>query len=147
MRLDDLGKQFIKDEEGLVLTAYLCPASVWTIGYGNTYYLDNSKVKKGDKITKEQAVKLFESKLGFYENTVSKNIKVELNQNKFNALVSFCYNVGASAFLSSTLLKKVNVNADDELIAKEFSKWIYAKGKVLPVLQARRKREIKLFIR
>src|SRR6218665_3122481 len=108
MRLDNLGKQFIKDEEGLVLTAYLCPANVWTIGYGNTYYSDNSKVKKDDKITKEQAEKLFESKLGFYETSVLKSVKGSLTQYQFNALVSFCYNVGASAFQSSTLLKKVN---------------------------------------
>jgi lysozyme len=147
MKLDNIGKQFIKDEEGLRLTAYLCPANVWTIGYGNTYYLDNSKVKKGDKITKEQAEKLFDSKLGFYESAVIKNVNVSLTQNKFNALVSFCYNVGVSAFQNSTLLKRINAKAGNDIISIEFGKWIYAKGEVLPVLQARRKREIKLFIK
>ncbi len=145
MRLDEKGKKFIHKEEGCVLKAYLCPAGVWTIGWGNTYHLDNTPVKKGDVITQEEADELFEKKIKLYEDTVNQKVKVPLSQNSFNALVSFCYNVGMFAFASSTLLKKINSKASIEDIVKEFGKWIYAAKKVIQVLVSRRKREINLF--
>nr|WP_053058263.1 hypothetical protein [Pedobacter sp. BMA] len=55
MVLNALGKKFIHNEEGLVLMAYLCPANVWTIGFGNRYHLDDTPVTKGDKITLAEA--------------------------------------------------------------------------------------------
>lgn len=145
MKLDKKGIEFIHNEEGLRLKAYLCPAGVWTIGYGNTYHLDNNKVKEGDVITLEQAKDLFDKKIKLYEDAVNKNVKVTLTQNAYNALVSFCYNVGMFAFQTSTLLKKINSKSSFEDIAKEFKKWVHAGKKLISVLVNRRKREINLF--
>ncbi|MCX2474100.1 lysozyme [Pedobacter sp. MC2016-05] len=145
MELNDKGKAFIHNEEGLVLAAYLCPANVWTIGFGNTYHLNNTPVKKGDKITLEQAQDLFNKKIKLYENAVNKGVKISLSQNQFNALTSFCYNIGIYGFLNSTLLKKVNSIAPDAEIETQFNLWKRGGGKVLPVLVARRKREFKLY--
>lgn len=145
MKLDANGIKFIHNEEGLRLEAYLCPAGVWTIGYGNTYHLDNRPVKKGDKITLAEAKDLFNKKIKIYEDAVNKNVKVPLKQNQFNALVSFCYNVGTFAFSTSTLLKKINSNASLDEIFKEFKKWVHAAKKVIDVLVNRRNREINLY--
>lgn len=145
MKLDTNGIKFIQDEEGLRLKAYLCPANVWTIEYGNTYHLDNTPVKKGDEITLDEANNLFNQKIKLYEDSVNKNLKVSVTQNQFNALVSFCYNVGMFAFQSSTLLKKINSKASFEDIFKEFSKWVHAAKQVITVLVNRRKREINLY--
>lgn len=145
MKTDKNGLEFIKDEEGLRLKAYLCPAGVWTIGYGNTYNLDNSKVKEGQIITKVEADELFIKKLKVYEDSVNENVKVTINQNQFNALVSFCYNVGTFAFSTSTLLKKINSKAPLSNVIIEFNKWVHAGKKVITVLVSRRKREIDLY--
>ena len=145
MKLDANGIKFIHNEEGLRLKAYLCPANVWTIGYGNTYHLDNTPVKKGDEITLDEANNLFTQKIKLYEDSVNKNLKVPVTQNQFNALVSFCYNVGMFAFQTSTLLKKINSKASFEDISKEFSKWVHAAKKVITLLVNRRNREINLF--
>lgn len=145
MKLDKNGIEFIHKEEGLRLKAYLCPANVWTIGFGNTYHLDNSKVKEGDVITLEQAKDLFSKKIKLYEDAVNKNVKVPLTQSAFNALVSFCYNVGTFAFQTSTLLKKINGKASLDDIFKEFKKWVHAGKKVISVLVKRREREIKIY--
>lgn len=145
MKLDSNGIKFIHNEEGLRLEAYLCPAGVWTIGYGNTYHLDNTPVKKDDKITLEQAKDLFDKKIKLYEDAVNKNVKVPLKQNQFNALVSFCYNVGTLAFSTSTLLKKINSQASLDEIFVEFKKWVHAAKKIITVLVNRRNREIKLY--
>lgn len=145
MKIDKDGIEFIHKEEGLRLKAYLCPAKVWTIGYGNTYHLDNTKVKEDDVITLEQAKDLFNKKITLYEDAVNKNVKVPLTQSAFNALVSFCYNVGMFAFQSSTLLKKINSKASLDDIFNEFKKWVHAGKKVISVLVNRRKREINLY--
>ncbi|MBC6111179.1 lysozyme [Pedobacter fastidiosus] len=145
MKLDKNGLEFIQNEEGLRLKAYKCPAGVWTIGWGNTYNLNNTPVKEGQVITKDEAVSLFENKIKLYESAVNKNVKVTLTQNAFNALVSFCYNVGMFAFASSTLLKKVNSKASLPEIFIEFKKWVHAGKVIIDVLVNRRKREIELY--
>ena len=140
MNISDKGIEFIKKEEGCVLTAYKCPAGVWTIGYGHT-----ANVKSGDKITLEEAEELLRCDLKYFEDVVNKYVKIEISQNKYDALVSFCYNVGTGNFISSTLLKKVNDCCCDDEICEQFNRWVYAKGKKLPVLVARRKREADLY--
>lgn len=140
MNISDKGIEFIKKEEGCVLTAYKCPANVWTIGYGHT-----ANVKSGDKITLEEAEELLRCDLKYFEDVVNKYVKIEISQNKYDALVSFCYNVGTGNFISSTLLKKVNDGCCDDEICEQFNRWVYAKGKKLPVLVARRKREADLY--
>ena len=63
MNLSESGKQLIKKYEGCILQAYLCPAKVWTIGYGNTYHPNGTPVKEGDKITKAQALEIAKKKM------------------------------------------------------------------------------------
>ncbi len=139
MKTSDNGIKLIKRHEGLRLEAYLCPAGVWTIGYGHI-----KGVKKGDKITEQQAEVFLRDDLAWAENAVNKQ-KLDVNQNQFDALVSFTFNVGSENFQQSTLLKKVKANANDATIANEFRKWRYAKGKVLNGLIGRREDELKLY--
>lgn len=130
----------IKHYEGLRLKAYKCPAGVWTIGYGHTQH-----VKDGDVITNEQADLYLLDDLRDAENAVNIHTKVKLNQNQFDALVSFVYNLGSGSFELSTLLKKLN--AGDYLgAANEFKRWNKAGGKVLNGLVKRRETEANLFI-
>jgi lysozyme len=146
MKLNKKGIEMMHKYEGLKLTAYLCPAKVWTIGYGNTFYEDGTKVKAGDKITKERADQLFINITNKnFAEPLLKLIKVKLNENQFSALVCFAYNVGTGALLKSTLLKKVNANPNDLTIRNEFMKWNKAGGKVLRGLTLRRESEANLY--
>lgn len=143
MNIGTSGKNLIKHYEGCKLTAYLCPAGIWTIGYGST-----AGVKPGQRITQAQADALFDKEIQKYAAGVSKYIKVTLNQNQFDALVSFAYNLGVGALQKSDLLKYVN-QKDFVRAAAEFDKWNKAKvdGKltVLQGLVNRRAEERKLF--
>jgi lysozyme len=133
-------KQIIK-HEGLRLKAYRCPVGIFTIGVGNTFYEDGSRVKEGDVITEERAYQLLRNVLKTFERHVDNMTRDDINQNQFDALVSFCYNVGPANLKSSTLLKKVNANPNDATIAAEFRKWTKAAGKVLNGLVKRREDE------
>ena len=133
------------DFEGCRLEAYLCPASVPTIGYGSTYYEDGRPVKLGDAITQERADQLFEAIAEDFAKRVRSLLKIGLNENQFSALVSFTYNVGVANLKKSTLLKKVNINPSDTTITDEFLKWNKAGGKVLAGLTRRREEEAKLY--
>jgi len=133
--------QKIKKFEGYLSRAYQDVAGVWTIGYGNTYYADGSKVKQGDTISKSEAEDLFSKILDQFSSKVSSTITSQINQCQFDALVSFTYNVGIASLKKSTLLKKVNANPDDESIRDEFMKWTKAGGKVYNGLVKRRKDE------
>lgn len=147
MKTNQLGIKLLHDFESCVLTAYLCPASVWTIGWGNTYYADGSKVKQGDKITQQMADRLFDVILGRFEVSVKNALTANVNDNQFSALVSFTYNLGTANLGSSTLLKKVNKNPDDPTIATEFAKWKNAGGKPSNGLIRRRKAESDLYFK
>jgi lysozyme len=129
------------------LEAYLCPAGVATIGYGTTIYPDKSKVKIGDKLpSKEKAIELFKVNLKEYEGAVDGLLyNVLINQNQYDALVSFVYNLGAGAFAGSTLLKKIKLNPNDLLIKDEFMKWVNVNGKKSNGLIRRRKAEAELY--
>jgi lysozyme len=145
--ISEKGLSLIKSYEGLKLEAYLCPAKVWTIGYGSTFYLNNSRVKQGDKLNSiNEANSLLLHSLKNYEACVIAGIKnTNINQNQFDALVSFTYNVGCAAFIRSTLLKLILINPNNELIKNELIKWNKGGGKVLPGLTKRRESEIKLY--
>ena len=145
MRLNKAGIDLMHDFEGCRLEAYLCPASVPTIGYGSTYYEDGRPVKLGDAITQERADQLFEAIAEDFAKRVRSLLKVGLNENQFSALVSFTYNVGVANLKKSTLLKKVNINPSDTTITDEFLKWNKAGGKVLAGLTRRREQEAKLY--
>jgi lysozyme len=133
--------------EGCRLQAYQCSAKVWTIGWGNTYYQDKRPVKQGDVITQAQANELFEMVMNEFAIEVRKALTKQLNENQFSALVCFAYNVGIGNLKKSTLLRKANINPNDETIAGEFAKWNKAGGKVLNGLTRRRLAEADLYFK
>ena len=128
MRLSARGLGLIKKFEGLRLTAYKCSANVDTIGYGHT----GSDVYPGLKITEEEAQRLLEEDTISAQQCVSSFVTVKINQNEFDALVSFVFNVGSTAFINSTLLKLLNQKSSRIVVAAEFSRWVKA-GSDVPV--------------
>lgn len=144
--ISDSGVDFIATFESLRLAAYLCPANVWTIGWGTTVYPNGIKVKKGDTCTAEQAKTYKAHDLRRFEKCVNSAVKVSINQNQFDALVSLAYNIGEKAFSDSTLVKKLNAS-DYQGAANQFSAWNKSKGKVLNGLTNRRAAERKLFLK
>lgn len=124
MKIDKKGLSLIAEFEGLSLKPYKCSAGVPTIGYGSTYYENGIKVNMSDAaITKQRAEQLLQHTADRFASKVFNLLKKPVTQNQFNALVSFAFNVGSGALASSTLLKLVNVNPNDAMIAKEFLKW------------------------
>jgi lysozyme len=145
-KLSQKGLELIKQFESLKLKPYLCPASIPTIGYGNTYYPDGQKVKLTDlAITQEKAEELLKFLLVSYEKAVDSFCRDDISQGNFDALTSFSYNLGAKALQGSTLIKKVNANPKDVTIADEFLKWNKANGRVLAGLTRRRQAEANLY--
>ena len=146
MKLDENGYKLIQEFEGLSLVPYLCSAKVPTIGYGNTFYPSGKKVTMQDApISLATAKWMLKETANKFAADVDKLIKANLNQNQFNAIVSFAFNVGLTALGRSTLLKKVNINPNDPTIVAEFAKWNKAGGKVLNGLTKRRAKEAKLY--
>jgi lysozyme len=129
----DLVKRF----EGLRLEAYLCPAGKPTIGYGHT-----GGVKLGDRVDQAAAEKLLAQDLAAFALYVNSAVRVGLEQNQFDALVTFAFNV--KGWRTSTLLRLVN-EGQLEAAAAEFQKWNHADGKVLAGLTSRRAAERELF--
>ena len=100
------------------------------MGYGSTFYENDKKVKLTDpSITEQRASELLLDSLKGFERYVDSYCRDDINQNQFDALVSFCYNLGPANLKSSTLLKKANVNPNDETIRDEFMKWTRSSGK------------------
>jgi lysozyme len=146
MKLNQQGYKFIAKHEGLRLKPYLCPAKIPTIGYGNTYYPNGKRVTLlDDPITKEQAFEMFKIIANRFAKRVDDLVTSKINQNQFNALVSFCYNVGTGNFMKSTLLKKVNADPNDFDIRLEFAKWNKAGGVKSNGLVNRRSEESALY--
>lgn len=129
----------VKHFEGCKLSAYKCPAGVWTIGYGHT-----AGVKQGDTCTQTQADLWLKNELNAQERTINEFVTVKITQNQRDALASFIYNVGPGAFKNSTLARKLN-NSDYTGAAAEFAKWTKAGGRTLPGLISRRAAERALF--
>ena len=131
--------ELIKYFEGFEHTAYLCPANVWTIGYGRT-----RNVKEGDRITEAQAERDLLEELEEFKHQVLHSVKVELTQNELDALTSWTYNLGVGNLKSSTLLKKLNAGNKSEVPA-EMIRWNKAGGEVLAGLTKRREAEAELW--
>ena len=138
----------IRSFEGCRLKAYKDSVGIWTIGFGTIEYPDGAKVKEGDSITQERADFLLKWQVLLKSGQVDA-LKLSVNQNQFDALVSFAYNLGVGALKSSTLLKKVKANPNDPSIETEFLKWNKARVKgelvVLNGLTKRRQAEADLF--
>lgn len=145
MKTSKNGIQLIKQFEGCRLKAYKCPANVWTIGIGHTGTVNGKPITADMTITELMAETLLAIDLQKFENAINTKVKKPLTQNEFDALVSFVFNNGIGAFANSTMLKLLN-QGNFELAAKQFDRWIYAKGKVLNGLKKRRAAEKALFL-
>lgn len=143
LTLSPMGAAIIKqfeDANGPKLVAFLpTPNDVWTIGWGHTH-----GVTEGMTCTPEQAEEWFQQDMAWAQSAVLSAVNVPLNQNQFDALVSFTENEGAAAFDRSTLLRLLN-EGDYIGAASQFSSWVYQAGQILPGLVSRRKQEAALF--
>jgi lysozyme len=147
MKTSPNGIDLIKRFEGFSSKPYLCPADVWTIGYGATRLLDGSAVTKDTPtIDYNQGTKLLEKQLEQYELAVDAAVHVAINQNQFDAMVSLCYNIGAGNFSKSTLVKLLNAGNSTKA-AQEFLRWNKVKGKPILGLLRRREEEMRLFLK
>jgi lysozyme len=136
----DNGLNLTKSFEGLRLQAYQDVAGIWTIGYGHT----GPDVVPGHTITEPEATALLHSDLAEAVQCVNRAVTTDITQNQFDALVDFCFNAGRGHFLSSTLLRQVNLG-DMQAAAAQFALWVHADGKVVPPLARRRAAEAQLF--
>ena len=117
----------------------MCPAGVWTIGYGHT-----KDVKEGDKINKEEADYLLQEEMIEYESYINDFVEVPLNQNQFDALCSWVYNLGPTNLKNSTMLRVLNEEKYAD-VPQEIKRWNKAGGEVLDGLIKRREAEAKMF--
>lgn len=142
------GKLFIQSFEKCSLNPYIDDVGVATIGWGNTFYPNNKKVTiKDSAITQVLADELFNTILLSFEKGVNFLLgKTVVNQNQYDALISFSYNVGMKNLGISTLLKKVLLNPSDASIPGEFLKWNKGGGKVLRGLTIRRTAESNIYL-
>lgn len=141
MKTSEKGIELIKKYEGLKLSAYLCTAGVWTIGYGHT-----KNVRQGQKINIGEAERLLKEDLKAFEKGIN-DLNLKINQNQFDALVSFAFNVGLENLKKSTLLKKIKANPMDKSIENEFMRWVYAGSKKLDGLIKRRTEEAEMYFK
>lgn len=163
----------LKLHEGFRSKAYLDGGGIPTIGYGSTYYKDNSKVKMGDIISEPNALELFKDIVSNrFEIGVTKLLKRTIKQNEFDALVSFAYNIGLKGLSESTLLKIINddryfdkkqysildLGFNDSILKRvkveystlslikgNFIKWSFDNGKFVEGLYTRRKKEADIY--
>ena len=144
MKVSSKGLELIKEFEGFSSVAYLCSAKKATIGYGNTFWEDGTPVKIGDQISKERAETLLKHVVDGFSVAVEVDIKIEVTQNQFDALVSLAYNIGLGAFKNSTLLRQLN-RGNFVGASQEFLRWDKSNGKPLLGLTRRREKEKLLF--
>lgn len=140
-RVDEETVALIKQWEGYRPDAYLCPAGVWTIGYGTT-----GGVREGQRISQAEAERMLRMDLRRFENIVEDAVTVRLTDAQFGALVSLTYNIGGEAFRTSTLLRKLNAG-DYAAVPQELMRWNRVAGRVSRGLTNRRAAEAGLWAR
>ena len=140
----------IKKWEGCRLKSYHDVAGIYTIGYGSIFWKDGKKVQPNQIINLETAEDLLKWEVSKVVKRLN-TYELEVNQNQFDAIVSFCYNIGTQGFKLSTLYKLIKGNPDNPQIESEFLKWNKARinGKLQPVtgLTNRRKDEASLYFK
>jgi GH24 family phage-related lysozyme (muramidase) len=142
VKTSQAGVNLIKSFESLSFTPYVDAVGVLTIGYGHT----GPDVKPGGRVNQQQAEIILRKDLCRFEEAIHKLVNVELNQNQFDALVSFTFNTGENAFADSTLRKRLNSGEDPCSAAREeLPRWNKGNGKVLEGLTRRRMQEVELF--
>ena len=152
MKTSENGLKLIQEFESFVNAPYLDSARVWTIGYGSTYYPNGKPVTGRDKpITREYAETIQRNVIkNDFEPVINELLKREIasgfvTQNMFDALVSLTYNIGASGFKRSSVLRLLK-QGDKENASNAFLLWNKSGGKVLKGLIRRREKERKLFL-
>lgn len=144
MKISPKGLEIIKQHEGFSATAYPDPGSKnglpWTIGYGHT-----ATAKKGMRITRAKAEELLKQDVRWAERVVERHIKVPLNQNQFDALTSFAFNVGEKQFKGSSVCKEAN-KGNHAKVPSRLALWIKNDGSVMPGLVKRRGQEGELYM-
>lgn len=142
--MSDFGIGKLIEWEGLKTKAYKDSVGVWTIGVGHTSMAGEPHVAPGLTITKGEAIDILKRDLRKFESVVLGAVKVALTQHQFDALVSFCYNVGPRAFTGSTLLRKLNAG-DYASVPRELMKWTSGGGHKIQGLVNRRSAEAGLW--
>ena len=144
--INERGIQIVKSFEGISLKPYLCPANVWTVGYGATRSSTGGPIDLDmEPISEIEAEALLVRDLENSEGWISRLIKTALTENQYSALTSFTFNVGAGALQRSTLRMKLNWS-EYQGAANEFPKWRIAGGRILAGLIRRRAAERSLFL-
>ena len=146
MKIDKAGLDLIKHFEGFVHCPYLDTALVPTIGYGTTHYGGRPVSMDDDDISEHVASIFLETQVNdVYAKAVNHYVRVPINQNQFDSLVSFAYNLGTGALKSSTLLRLIN-QGELTLAADHFAQWCHVNGRVSKGLVYRREQERELFL-
>ena len=146
MKLGARGQALIKSFEALRLAAYLDIRGIPTIGWGHTgWYAPDVPVRIGQTCSESQAEIWFEDDTAQAVLGVNRLLDIALNQNQFDALVSFAYNVGVGALAHSTLLERLNAG-NPSAAAQQFLRWDYAGHVQSDGLERRRRAERDLFL-
>ena len=144
MKTNQKGVATLIEFEGFRSSAYLCPAGVWTIGFGFT-----KGVKPGDKMTRSEAAERLKQELAEYEHAVDEACLITPNENEFSTMVCMAFNIGLAGFRKSSVLKAHN-KGDKEAAARAFQLWDKATvggvKKTLPGLTRRRMAEAALYL-
>lgn len=145
MRTGQRGIDLIKQFEGFRAEMYLDPVGLPTIGYGTLINDPVESIYMTGTITEKQALELLLGELYQIEVQLNRMVTAKINQNQFDSLASFCYNLGTGSLKRSTLLKRINLDPSNTSIRGEFNKWIHAGGKPLTGLVKRRRAESDLY--
>lgn len=154
MQMNEHGLDLLKQWEGFELNVYKDSAGLPTIGVGHLLtrselssgkiVINGQPVSYANGLTDQQVLDLLSQDVKPAEQTVNTGVKVPLNQNQFDALVSFAFNAGGAAFAGSTLLKLLNQQQYVE-VPKQLLRWVRSGGQVVQGLVNRRSNEIKLW--
>ncbi|EDY4411149.1 lysozyme [Salmonella enterica] len=144
MKISDSGLAALKREEGCKLTAYPDSRGIWTIGTGHTGKVDGVAIHRGMTITQDTTDRLLRDDLSWVERCIADRVAVVLNQNQYDALCSLIFNIGANAFIGSTVRRQLNAG-NYTAAADAFLKWSRA-GSNPTILAPRRGRERAMFL-
>ena len=144
-RCNEAGWRIVRSFEGFRAHPYVCPAGVWTIGYGATRGTDGNAINRTTSpIDQSTADALLDRDIVSSEAAVARLLPVPMTDNQFSALVSFTFNLGAGALQRSTL-RQVILRGDHGAVPRELAKWVRGGGRVLPGLVRRRSAEALLY--
>jgi len=154
MQMSQRGKELLAQWEGVELKVYKDSAGLPTIGVGHLLTRDELtsgkilirglSIKYANGLSQQDVIDLLAQDLDNFEEIVNTNVKVDLAQNQFDALVAFTFNIGGNAFKSSTLLKVVNQGRYGD-VPEQLRRWVFAGGQKVQGLANRREKEIQLW--